>query len=167
MIQKYFIDNTHRVRLVTTPDTKLAAQEAAAEQAKLDTIRESLTDQDIKRIIHEAVELEKLQEEETDLDVLPMLSLDDVPLDPKDFHLTEEKFGALKIYHHEYFTNQVIYADVSYDLPHIPAEEWPLLRLFASLITQVGCADRNYGKQLEELQSYTGGISAMLGQYPQ
>ncbi len=164
LIQKMLLDNTHRTRVVMTPDKHLTAKEHEEEQRLLEQIKAKLSDQQIREIMHQSEELtlfQKKQEEES-LDVLPKLSLEDIPKLSRHFELHQEEIGPLNIYHHSCFTNKILYADLCYKLPEVSLEDLPYLRLFCVLLTQMGCGRRNYMDNLEFIQANTGGISASL-----
>lgn len=160
LIRKHLIHNTHRVTVVLKPDPNLDMQEAEAERTKLAAIKESLTPEQAQQIVKQAVELAHFQQkqEEEDIDILPKVSLDDVPPATKDYPLIQEKVGNLDVFHHATFTNDIVYADLSFDLPNLEESDLPYLRLLTIILTQMGAGDRNYVENLEYMQAHTGGI---------
>lgn len=88
--------------------------------------------------------------------------MEDVPKFSRMFPLEQEKIGNLEVFHHTCFTNEIIYADLIFDLPEIQEEDLPYVRLFSLLLSQVGCKDRNYAENLEYIQANTGGVGASL-----
>lgn len=164
LIKKYFLDNNHFVRVVMVPDENLAEMELTEEKEALAAIQTNLTKEQTSTIIRKAKELEILQKkhEEDNFDILPKVTLDDVPRASRVFSLTKEKIGPLEVYHHACFTNEIVYADLVFDLPHIPEEDLSLVRLFTTIMTQMGCGGRDYIENLEYIQANTGGIAAYL-----
>lgn len=162
LIQKHLIDNTHFARVILVPDKTLAAKEQEEEKMALAAIQKKLTPSQTQKIIDKASELADFQknQEEIDFDILPTLTLEDVPHSPKVFPLQQETFGNLKIYHHNCFTNGIIYADLVYDLPAIAEEDLSYARLVTTLLSQMGCNGRNYAENLEYIQANTGGVGA-------
>lgn len=163
LIQKYLLDNPHFIRIIMRPDPLLGEQEVELEKNRLELIKEALSTAQAKEIIHKASQLaekQKKQEEEEDIDVLPKVSLFDIPLGAKDYHLSQEKVGKLSVFHHNVFTNNIVYADLVFDLPNIAESDLPYLRLLTIVLTQMGCASRNYQENLEFIQGNTGGIGA-------
>ncbi|MBA3238382.1 MAG: insulinase family protein [Parachlamydiaceae bacterium] len=164
LIRKHLLDNPHSVVVTSVPDPTLAGKEAAAEQASLKKIRESLTAEQVQALIKQAAELatfQAMQEEESE-EILPKIMLEDVPKIARDFTLNREKVGNLEVFHHPTFTNEILYCDLVYDVPKTSEEDLPLLRLFTVLLSQMGCGGRNYSENLEFVQAYTGGIGASL-----
>lgn len=162
LIQKYFLDNPHHIRIVMKPDPKLPMEELQEEKERLEKIKASLSPQEISTLIstaHELTNFQQLQQEEN-VDILPKVSLKDVPRLCKDYPLTREKMGQVEIFHHNTFTNDIIYADLTFDLPNIDEEDLPYLRLLTIILTQIGSNGRNYLENLHYIQGNTGGIGA-------
>lgn len=165
LIKKYFIDNPHFVRVVLIPDKELAAKELAEERAILDGIQQKLTKAQTHEIIHKSKELlilQKKQGEEINVDILPKVTLDDVPRSSRIFPLSHETAGNIEAFHHNCFTNEIVYADLVFDLPHLPEADLSYVRLFTSLLNQMGCGGRSYVDNLEYIQANTGGIGSFL-----
>lgn len=162
LIQKYLLDNLHFARVILIPDKTLAAKELEDERAALAAIQKKLTPSQTQEIIDKTAELISFQkkQEEIDLDILPTLTLKDVPNSPKIFPLFNESIGNLNIFHHNCFTNEIVYADLVFDLPAIAEEDLSYARLLTTLMSQMGCNGRNYAENLEYIQANTGGVAA-------
>lgn len=160
LLKKYLLENPHFVRLTLKPDPNLAKKELEEEKASIAKIAASLTPEK-KRAIHEQTAALKAYQEEVEhqsLDCLPKVTLRDVPPHARDFPLFKE--GS--VFHHNCFTNQILYADLVFDLPELAAEELPLLSLFAHMLPELGCGGRDYEENLAYQQRYTGGFDASL-----
>lgn len=164
LIQKHFIDNPHRVRVVMRPDPELSAKENQAEREKLDEIRNKLSEEKVAEIVKQAEALEAFQtdSEETDIDVLPKVTIADVPKEPHDYPLQRESIGNADIFFHNTFTNHMSYVDLCYDLPALTEEQLPTARIFASLLGHLGCGDRSFAEVLEFEQENIGAVDAAL-----
>lgn len=163
LIQKYLIDNPHFIRITMLPDPSLGERESEEEKNTLDSIKKSLSSDQIQAIANKAAELaqfQKMQEEEADIEILPKVSLCDIPQAAKDYTLMEEKAGSLRVFHQNVFTNEIVYADLVLNLPALEEKDLPLLRLFTVIFGQVGCGSRTYQENLEYIQGNTGGIGA-------
>ncbi len=164
LVQRYFIDNPHRVRIVLYPDKELVHREKEAEEAVLQKLQEELTEEERKNLVLQATRLADHQKAlEGNLDVLPKIRLSDVPKESRDFFLNVRPFDALTTYHHSAFTNGITYAEFHFPLPHLEPEEISYLPLFVSLVTQMGSGGRSYIETLQYMQAHTGGIGAALG----
>lgn len=164
LIDTYFLKNTHYVRVTLCPDAELTAKELAEEKATLDRIRSHLSQAQIREIVSQAQELAEFQkkQEEENLDCLPKVTLQDVERTPRVFQLDEESVGSLQVYHHGCFTNEIVYAGLTFDLPEVSEAELPYVSLFSSLMSQMGCGGRNYRENLDYIIAHTGGVGASL-----
>lgn len=70
--------------------------------------------------------------------------------------------GVLTVFHHSVFTNNILYADLIFDLPALSEEDLPYLRLFTVVLPQMGSGGRSYQDNLEYIQAHTGGIGATI-----
>jgi Zn-dependent M16 (insulinase) family peptidase len=166
LLQKWLIENPHRVLLTLVPDPQLSEQEEEQEKTLLEAIQSKLTAQAVEIIINDAEALQHLQEDsDSDEDCLPKISLSAIPKEPKDYLLKEEKLPDLNFYHHDTFTNEITYADLIFPVPQISEEEIPYLRLLISFITQLGAGGKGYEETLHRIQAKTGGISAAFSLY--
>lgn len=163
LIKEYLINNPHFVRIVMIPDKELHANEAEAERIALDKIKASLTPEQVQAILRKTKKLENAQKEQEELveeetNVLPKISIKEVPLSIRDYTLARERVGNLNVFHHNAFTNEIIYADLVFNLPDLPESDIPFLRLLTVILPQVGCGKRTYVENLDYIQSHTGGI---------
>ncbi len=164
LLRKTLLDNPHFVHLVLRPDPTLEKEEQEEEAKRLEAIRARLTEKEEKRIAKQTEELAAYQEsvENQSLECLPKVTLSDVPPRARDFHLSEKKTGSLSLYHHSCFTNQIVYADLVFDLPSLSADDLCLASLFSRLLPELGAGGRSYAETLAYQQAYTGGFDASL-----
>ncbi|MGK5594109.1 MAG: insulinase family protein [Parachlamydiaceae bacterium] len=164
LIQKYFLENPHFVRIVSHPDKELEQQEIKEEKQVLEELKEHLTVEEKERLIEEAKRLRFFQKEQEneDLDVLPKIDLKDIPKKARQFPLDHQVIDHLNIYHHNCFTNEIIYADLAFHLPAIPEEDLFYIRLLSVILPQIGAGKRNFEENLNYIQAHTGGVSTYL-----
>ncbi len=162
LIKKHLIDNPHFIRIVMKPDPQQGEREAQAEKNFLAAIQEDLSSNQLQALVDQAAQLAEFQkkQEEEDIEILPKVALNDIPLSAKDYPLIQEKVGQLTVFHHHVFTNDIVYADLIFNLPHLEEKDLAYLRLFTIVLTQVGCNTRSYQENLECIQGNTGGIGA-------
>lgn len=165
LMKKWLVKNPHRLDVILEPDPTLEEKEHQAEEEWLRTLEKGLKDEEKQHIVQESQALEELQEaEEENLSaILPMLDLQDIPLSCQDFPLYTEPH----LFFHDCFTNDLVYATLSVDLPPLPPEDLPYLRLFVLLLTQMGAQGKSYIEMLEWVQAKTGGVFASLALNPQ
>ncbi|MBX7067354.1 MAG: insulinase family protein [Parachlamydiales bacterium] len=160
LLRKYVVDNLHFVRLVLKPDPDLNRKEQEEEQKRLQAIQSKLTKAEEKTIREQSAKLKAYQEavEHQSLDCLPKVTLKDVPPHIRDYPIIQKN----NVFHHSCFTNQILYADLVFDLPEINVEDLPLLSLFAQILPELGCGGRSYEENLAFQQRYIGGFEANL-----
>jgi Zn-dependent M16 (insulinase) family peptidase len=158
LIGKFYLNNPHFVRISLVPNKDLAEFERKQEQQKLDTIGKQIDREKVLQQTHDLAVFQQ-QQLDADSDILPKITLASVPKETKDFPLTEENIGNFKVFHHETFTNKIVYADITFPLPEISEEDLSYVQLFSILLSQIGCGGRDYGKNLEFIQANTGGVS--------
>lgn len=169
LIRKYFLNNPHMVRLTMLPDPALASKEASEERQHLDKIQKNLTQKEVQTILQQREKLALYQKEteHQNLNILPKVGLEDVPLLVQNLPLHRERFGNLEVFHHACFTNQILYVDLVFDLPALKEEELPYLQLLTAIIPEVGVGPRDYLSNLEYMQTHTGGIGAAVALHVQ
>ncbi len=160
LLYKYFINNTHFLRIVMKPSKELVQQELLEERARLDSLQNTLTPQEAKKIALNAEELKASQEldDSEKLELLPKILLADVPKKGRRFELSRQALGNLDVFHHSAFTNHLIYLDLVFPMPEAKEEDLWFMRLFSILAPQVGSGTRSYTENLEYIQQHTGGI---------
>lgn len=164
LLKKWIIDNSHFVRLSLLPDTELERHEQEEEKERLQKVKSTLNPEEIVALTKEAKALKAFQDDQetNDLDVLPKVSLNDIPKKARHIPLIEESHKHLNIYHHDCFTNDIDYADIFFELPHLTQKELMYARLLTVILTQVGANDRSYEETLDEIQANTGGVNSFL-----
>lgn len=164
LIQQHMLDNPHFVSITMLPSKELAAQEEQEESSELRQLHKQLTPGQVKQIIQKSEDLIQMQkrQEEEDLDVLPKITLNDVPKSSPEFDLVREKVGPWEVFHHDAFTNEIVYADLIFPLPDIAEEDLGYARLFTLLMSQMGCGGGSYSETLDYIQAHTGGVGAAL-----
>jgi len=162
LIKKYLLNNTHFVRIVMQPDPQLGQKEIHWEKEQLRKIQASLSSKEQQHTVKQSLGLEEFQkkQENEDVNILPKLSIKDIPLSPKNYPLTQEKIGIFTAFHRTIFTNDILYADLIFQLPDLTQKELVYLRLFTVIMTQLGSTEHTYQEILEAIQGNTGGIGA-------
>lgn len=164
LIETYLLKNSHFVRVVLQPDPELESREISEEKAHLISLEQTLSTEQKQKIVNDAAALKnfQLEQEQEDEEVLPKVTLKDVPQKARHLQLAEEQEGNLKIFHHDCFTNEIGYADIFFDLPPLSQEELFYVRLMTILLPQMGTLSKTYEELLHYIQANTGGLYAFL-----
>ena len=78
-IEKYFLNNPHRVTLTLAPDGDKARAEDEKIRSRLETLLTQLDNEQKMQIARQSAALQQLQESPENTDVLPTLTLSDIP----------------------------------------------------------------------------------------
>ncbi len=162
LVKKLLLDNPHRITLVMSPDTELAAREEADEEARLARITRELTDEKRAEIARLAADLEARQSQEDDAELLPRVTLDDVPKELKFPHGTAASVGALPTTWYHPGTNGMVYQQLISELPRFDADQLDLLPLYTMCLSEVGSGGRDYMQTQAAQASSLGGIAARI-----
>ncbi len=161
LLRKLLLDNPHRVTLALEPDAGLGAREQAAEAARLQAIRDRLDDQARTQLVQQARALKQRQAQHDDPDILPRVTLADVP--PSVTVLPEEtlSLGDAPLSRFAVGTNGLVYAQCLLSLPAaLSAEALDLLPHYARLLTEVGIGNHDYLSVQQRQSLLCGGFSA-------
>ncbi len=160
LIRELLLENPHRVTLTMSPDAAISERRNLAEKARLAAMKNSLDEAQSAHIVEQAAELAKRQAQEDDPEILPKVTLADVPVDlhiPSSSTTTIEKAPAT-IYAQG--TNGLVYQHVVLDLPQLDPELAAVLPLYTNFIAELGSGGRDYLETQSLQAAVTGGIGA-------
>lgn len=160
LIQRYLLDNPHRVRIELHPDPEMTTRLEAEEAEKLAAVRERLTTAEVRAIVADAEALLALQEADQDVSVLPTLTLEDIPQIMEDVPHTVETVAGATLGLFPQPTNGLSYIDLQFDFADLPDTLLDLLPLFGYVLPKMGAGDSSYLDMARRINAYTGGISA-------
>ncbi len=150
------LNNQHRIRLVMTPDDELSARKQAAEQARLDAMKASMSDEQIQKTIALANALQERQQRKDDESILPKVGLEDIPKDiPIPSGDTTTAAGA-PVTRYAAGTNGIVYQQAIFKLPELTDDQLQLLPIYTLCLTELGIGDQDY-LQTQHWQSSTVG----------
>ncbi len=160
LIQRYLLDNPHRVRIELHPDPAMTERLDRAEAQKLAAIKARLTPDEVSAIVAEAEALQALQEADQDTSVLPTLTLDDIPQTMEDVPHSLETVAGTTVGLFPQPTNGLSYVDLQFDFSALPDELLDLLPVFAYVLPKMGAGASDYLDMARRINAHTGGISA-------
>ena len=152
LVKKYLLENDHRVRLVLSPDSDLNQKKEAAERALLDKIQNNLSDAEKEQIVSQSVALNKRQDANDDADILPKVTLADVPKTESYVSGTINKSSNVHLTQYSTGTNGLVYQQIIYPLPEIEPELLQHLSLYSNVVTELGHKDKSY-IEVQKLQA--------------
>ena len=162
LVKELLLDNPHRIRLVMAPDQELANEEEAAEKKRLQALDQSIDETERQRIAQLATELEERQSSQDDPELLPRVTLADVPVDLK-FPVGESRsVGSVPAVWYSAGTNGMVYQQLVAQLPEFDPELVGVLPYYSMMLAEVGSAGRDYMQTQAEQASVLGGLGARV-----
>ncbi|MDT8379699.1 MAG: insulinase family protein [Desulfotignum sp.] len=157
-LKTYFIDNPHRVLFTLAPDPNLESDTEHQIKEELKTILQGLSQKDLEKIRQDALRLEKLQEEQEDLSVLPTLELTDVPSEIEI--ITPDPLDQVKhATSYDKATSGILYFTCPMGAGHVAPSLFPLVPFFCRAFTNTGTRNQSYVKMAEKIDRFTGGVT--------
>jgi hypothetical protein len=159
LVRERLLDNMHCIRLVLKPDTGLAERRERAEVRRLAAIGQSLSQAQRSDLVDRASALQARQQQEDDPEILPKVSLEDVPAEMPI--AAGEVVGvddvAVNLYHQG--TNGIVYQQVVLDIPPLDDDLLDVLPYYTRCLPQLGSAERDYLETQMLQSSVSGGVS--------
>ena len=162
LIQKYLLDNTHGCVLTLLPKKGLAARRDRELEEKLEAYRQTLSQEELEKLVQKTKDLEAYQESEEDpeaLSCIPMLKRTDIKKETGRLYNKEYSVDGNLFLYHEVCTNGIGYVDLLFDLKDMAPEKVHYLGLLKSVLGYVDTENYTYGELFNEINASTGGIS--------
>lgn len=161
LIRRHFLANPHRVTVVLHPSSTVAAAADAAERARLDAARASLTAQALAQVETDQQALKMAQETPDTpaaLATIPRLTRADLDREARQIPTAHMQLAGVPILFHDLPTNGILYLDLGFDLHTLPPEHLPYVPLFGRALLELGAAGMDPVKFAQRIDSLTGGI---------
>lgn len=163
LIRTYLLDNPATVTVTLAPDPEKMQQNIRDEQQQLEAFSQTLDENGRLQLVERTRELMALQAKPNspdDLRRLPNLCLDDLDGRPP-FHvvLPSTLGGETELLISDLETNGICYLDFGLDCSALPAHLLPYLDLFATLLTEIGTAKKDYMQFAKAINLCTGDFS--------
>ena len=159
LVKRLLLENNHRVRLTMSPDSELNSRKDAFEKARLASIKAQMSDADKAAVLEKAEALAQRQAATDDPDILPKVTLADVP---SDLPLKEyEVLGSKnKITFYPAGTNGLVYQSIWVQIPELEVEQLDILELYGFLLTELGFGELDYTQAQQRQAGIFGSFNA-------
>ena len=168
LIKKYLLNNDHKTVVVLSPVKGLTAKKDAELQKELKEYKDTLSREELEKIIRETKELELYQEETSPkeaLEKIPLLTRADMKKEAEDF-INEERYSDdTLILFHNIFTNKIGYVRFVFDIGGVPEELFPYIGILKHVLGMVDTENYSYGDLYHETNIKTGGIDMVVNTY--
>ncbi|KAM1030872.1 hypothetical protein FF1_034665 [Malus domestica] len=162
LIEKFILNNPHRVVVEMQPDPEKASRDEESEKEILQKVKSGMTEEDLAELARATHEL-RLRQETPDppeaLRSVPSLSLQDIPKEPTRVPTQVGDINGVKVLQHDLFTNDVLYTEVVFNMSSLKQELLPLVPLFCQSLLEMGTKDLSFVQLNQLIGRKTGGIS--------
>ena len=168
LIRKYLLDNNHCSLVILKPEKGLTEKKDEELKLKLKKYRDSLSKEEIDKIVKDTKELKKYQEtpdDPEDLKKIPLLKLSDLKKEADKFIYELREYEGCKILFTDVFTNGIDYVTFAFDMKNIDAKYLPYASALKKVLGMLDTEHYTYGDLYNEINIYTGGISGSISTY--
>ncbi|XP_041374420.1 presequence protease, mitochondrial-like isoform X2 [Gigantopelta aegis] len=159
-VQQYFEENCHNLTLTMKPDGEYEKKRQTGEEERLANLVTKLSDIDREQIYTRGQELMKQQMSTEDFSCLPTLRLSDLDPKIKPEVVKTTDFNGLPVMYSAQPTNEVTYVGFVSSIDDVPSHLKMYVPLFCSIITKMGAGPYDFKSLSQEMDLYTGGLSA-------
>lgn len=154
VVQKYFKDNKHRLILTMSPDKEYDKKLEEMEHKLIEKKTKNLSDSDKKVIYEKGLELQKQQNEQPNMKLLPTLTMDDINEDVERIPREHAIFDSVQTQINHVNSNGIVYFKALLNILDLSQEQQMLLPLFCYVIDKLGTAKLNY-REFDNLVNLT------------
>ena len=144
LVQRLLLDNPHRVRVTMVPDAAKAARDEAQERERLETLARRLTSSERETLVTQSAALRERQARIDDPDVLPCVTLADVPTPSPAPRARIAQVDGVEVHAYDCAANGIFRMQLVYDLPGLSAAELRVLPLMSDYLTELGHGCEGY-----------------------
>ncbi|VAW82996.1 Predicted insulinase-like Zn-dependent peptidase DVU0941 [hydrothermal vent metagenome] len=160
LVKTRLLDNAHRVRLTLVPDSGLSARREQAEAQRLAAIKQQMDKPQRLQVVQLAEALAARQQEADDPALLPKVGLEDIPAEMPIASGDSGQLAGRPASFYAQGTNGLVYQQLIADLPNLDDTLLQTLPYYTNVLTDLGCAGRDY-LEVQALQTrVSGGVHA-------
>ena len=161
LLERFFLDNLHRVTVILKPDPELGEKEDKEELQRLDRLKSGMAPDQVQAVIDNTVRLKELQEAPDSpeaLAAIPTLKLADLPRKNKLIPSEELSRDGTRMLYHDLATNSISYLDLGFDLHGLEPDHLPFAGLFGRALLEMGTETEDFVTFSQRISRKTGGI---------
>ncbi|WP_455256583.1 insulinase family protein [Peptoniphilus asaccharolyticus] len=167
-IKKHLLENKYSVGVQVVADADKNEIETNELKDKLETIKSSMSDEEVDEIISNhknLVEYQLREDTEEDKNTIPSLEISDIKegIEHIESEKFEEEYGTLLF--NPQPTNGISYLTISFPAEHISIEDLPTMNLLSELFGKVSTDKYHYSNLDTEIYKIMGGFGTGLATY--
>ena len=168
LIKRYLLDNPHGSLVILVPEKGRTAKLDKELEEKLQALKDSMTVEELEKLIETTKLLEVYQDEEPspeDARKIPILAREDISPEIHPLYNQEMALDGIKVVHHNIETNGIGYLTLMFDLGGIPEDQLVYVGLLQGVLGLIDTNNYEYGQLYNEINVNTGGIGTSLDLY--
>lgn len=168
LICRYLLDNPHKTILVAKPEPGLTTRRDRELCRKLQDYKNTLSREEVEKIVEQTEALRKYQEEESPkeaLETIPLLTREDMKKEAAAYVNEVQYVDETQIICHDIFTNGIGYLTLLFDMEGVPERLFPYVGILKSALLMVDTEHFGYGELFNEVNIHTGGIKTAVNTY--
>ena len=140
LLEKYILNSSHYVQVVLNPNATLGQEKKAAMDKKMLELKKNMSKEEIKALVKQTKELIAYQnrvDTKKELDMLPKLSLKDIPATINYLDTKKTKVNGTSCIYHKLDTNNIAYLRLYFNSKVLNFDDLPYLSLLSRLLGNV------------------------------
>ncbi len=165
LISEKLLGNPHRTVVTIRPKRGLTGENDKKLKEKLKKYKESLSKEEISKIVRDTKHLKKYQEEPStpeELKTIPLLSLSDMKKKAMPYQNREVEHDGIKVLYHDIPSKGICYICAVFGASQIPYVKMPYLSLLTQVLSFMDTKDHDYKDLADEIDIYSGGLSSQI-----
>lgn len=161
LIKQKLLNNTHAILLIGLPQKNMNSDKYEQVHQQLQQFKSTLSQNELEQLVndtHQLIAYQNQTDTKTDLEKLPLLTLNDIDDNVTLPTLEKEKYNHATILHLEQFTNAIDYIDFKFDLSHFNIEQLQYAALISQLLKNVPTQHSTLETLTLALNTHIGGI---------
>lgn len=160
LVRDNLLDNKDRILLSLNPDQNIREYKLKSDSKILSDIYSKMTKKDKLELLNSSIELKTRQEKKDSPEVLPKISMVDIPISME--YSIPAVINTKDYFYYKRPTNGILYKKIIIPLPYLSEQEIRDLWLFSQIIPELGTNKNSY-LEFQAIQSqYTGGIGVYI-----
>ncbi len=161
LIKTYILENNHKAVVTGVPKKGLNKDNDEELAKKLKAYKESLSADEIAKLVADTNELLAYQAEPStieELEKIPMLKREDIGKEAFKIRNKELNVAGFKVVNHQVPSNGIAYVGYYFMLDKVPLSKLPYVVLLANIFKEVDTEKHSYGELANEIDIISGGI---------
>ena len=162
LAEEYLLDTDSMTRLTLLPSSTLGEETAAAEQARVASIMDAMSDEelaDLEELNAGLAEWQSSEDSAEDLATIPQLDLADISRTPELIGTEVSEQDGVTLLYHPVATKGIIYLNAYFPLTDLAYEDLPAAALLTEFYKDLPTENYSVTELASEIKMYVGSLS--------